>query len=81
MNESTTTTVQPQDIAAPLDRADLLAYADERLGDQIELFARQMGVIPAVARAIRRNKIQQIGDSVIDARRIADAARAAQALE
>lgn len=55
------------------ERADLLTRLDERIGNTIEAAIRAEGVSERTARAIRRNKIQQIGDAVIEARAISAA--------
>lgn len=70
MSEITTTTTEG------LDRGDLLTRLDILVGNTIERAAQAEQLPQSVARAIRRNHIQRIRDSIIDARRITEAARA-----
>lgn len=70
MIDTTTTT------NAESNRADVLTRLDERIGNALERAVQAEDIPQPVARAIRRNKIRDIGDSIIEAKRLAEAARA-----
>ncbi len=75
MLDTTTNPPPPEGGAGGGDRGDLLARADAAFGDAIKVFARAEGIELPAARAIRRNKVAQIGDAVIEAKQIHEVVR------